>query len=371
MKTIKFIRSCLKLLFRGRDDIFLLVGMFVSVIVFLNVSVFLYRMRTENEVYGFYKNEIKTFAMEQGAGDAKMHAKKFQALLKGLTEISAGNVTCVFSVPRPDSLENQKITLILKKSEPIPFIKGNEYMNTKNGVYIGEELSVRTFRKGNVEFLKLLGTEFQVMDVLPNKMSGGVDDSLYVFWDNLEETVREKLILRITDNRILNVSLQSQKALTDAYHEYQNLAGSLGFMLNVTDARSGESVENVWYRYYNAVFLTCGLIFSLLSCLGTGYYWVKNSRRDIAIMRACGFGWRHLGACLTWKIAGMGAVAFLVASFFEAVYLILLDDMPPKAGFFLVLFWTALMVTLLVCAETGSMMVRAKKMSVDEMLRDE
>lgn len=125
------------------------------------------------------------------------------------------------------------------------------------------------------------------------------------------------------------------------------------------------------YRYYNAVFLTCGLIFSLLSCLGTGYYWVKNSRRDIAIMRACGFGWRHLGACLTWKIAGMGAVAFLVASFFEAVYLILLDDMPPKAGFFLVLFWTALMVTLLVCAETGSMMVRAKKMSVDEMLRDE
>ncbi|MGN0428469.1 MAG: hypothetical protein ACI4E2_00185 [Acetatifactor sp.] len=372
MRSIKQkIRKIKKQLFRNKEDYFLVIGFFVSIIVFLNVSIFLYRMNREREIYDFYDYSLKFIVTYQGTHNEELFSLTIHRLADELQSFDGCNVICEFPVPREDSLDTQIVNLIITKTEPVPFMKDNSYKDMKNGIAIGESLLERTGQKGSYIFLPLLGYEFPVMTVVDNKMSGGIDCSLYVFWDNLDKEVREAFLKCIAKNDFLTICLQSQNDLSHEYKKYMTLINSLGCLSDNIDSRSGENVENIWYRYYNSIFLSCGVAFSVFSSLITGIYWIQNAKKEIAIRRAIGFDWIQVSTFLMIRLVELGGIAFIFALLFESVYLVAIQEFFAFASFPLIVFWTVSMTSILIMLQTLSMVHHAKKQSVSIMLRKE
>lgn len=91
--------------------------------------------------------------------------------------------------------DEKKATMIMENNEDLKlsFEYGGYNINNQyeNAVIIGTTLEKYVIDEGGKKYIYIDDNKLNVIGILENNMSGGIDTSLYVFWDTLEEGIRK------------------------------------------------------------------------------------------------------------------------------------------------------------------------------------
>lgn len=368
-------------LIRRPEDWSMILSLAVSAFVLINISLLIGSIAKEKEYLSFYKYSFSGSVYNyEGSGEKKDYKDRkideFNAkevILDYSTNIKEGNASITNLMNMNGRITTETLCVIMAANEGLPFLVEGEEDLKKEGLYIGENIQKYILKKDGKNYINISGIDMPVAGIIKNHMSAGIDDSMYIIWDNCSSTTKEKLKTVIcNESWNFQVMLQSRETdITDGWAEVIAMIEEQGF--KVFENRPGYKYEdnrfNYFFQFYNKIIQGVVFVFSLFSCFMASTFWARSIRREIAIRRAFGWDLRQLGVHLCVCMVKFSCISFFLALVVEIVYLIASKQLSDGWYTYLAAaFAMQLFTSFLVLAH---MMDKIKKISMSELLREE
>lgn len=181
--------------------------------------------------------------------------------------------------------------LISRDKRPIDV----NFQKDGNAIIIGESMIAVT-ENGDGRFLNFNGVIVPIAEILKNNSPSKIDNSIYAFWDCVDESLREYLTSRITE-RLSQLTLQIHFYDDDSIDDVRSFIGEmseLGLKCEPVGTYmglgyEGTDAENLWYRVYNIIILPICIIFAVFTCFSASYLWLLSRTKEISIRKAYGY----------------------------------------------------------------------------------
>lgn len=315
--------------------VLLILGLSVSCFVIINVTDLIGKVSAENKsVHSFsyiISSYLTTPDSEQGIDEQYVAELAEQAVSRLSAETSGNTYISDLQLSIDRQIDTVSVSLVIKQNEGLrlEYQSGGTPADMKlpNCVVIGESLKKFVVQENGKSWLTLGGNQMQVAGVLENKMAGGVDTSLYLLWENCDDSVRADLLAKISENlsALLNIQYKSQSDISGAYQAFIKDMEAISLRNIVLDAKYQSDYQNYWYRFYNSVFLSISLAFSIITSFSASYLWAFQRKRELAIRRAYGYDTAQIFALLLKDILKLSAFAVLLSVLMQGVYGLLFE----------------------------------------------
>ena len=230
-----------------------------------------------------------------------------------------------------------------------------------NRIVVGESVEKRLTVGQEGKLLNIGDMQLPVAEVLRNDNAAGIDYSIYLFWDccdaGLRQYLMEQMSERLSEN-FLRVRLYSNSQISADREKLFSRMQELSLGCEPYSPRyAGDDYQNYWYRFYNIIFISVCMIFSVFACFGISYLWLYRRAREIAIRKAYGYSNLQIFKLLMKNISGIAALAVLASLVLEAGYGIFTHDLAFfDAVFFLKFAAVGFGMLLVVCLCTLKLM---------------
>lgn len=182
--------------------------------------------------------------------------------------------------------------LVSDNGEPIDV----NFPKDSNAILIGESM-VPITENGEGKFLNLNNIIVPVADILKNYSPSKIDNSIYAFWDSVDDDFRKYLTSRIIE-RLSELTLQirfyDDSPISDDVSRFSDEMEDLGLWCEPAGTYlglgyNGKDAENLWYRAYNIVLLPVCVVFAVFTCFTASYLWLLSRTKELSIRKAYGY----------------------------------------------------------------------------------
>ena len=303
-------------------------GLAVSCFILINVSILVNKIDIHNKVYNSYENIIgfdiwcSEFLYEESQeDDTKLTLSNYlEKIVCKMSETESGNAFLDVRVHLNNRSKTYDATIIVKTNEKLNIECIDTYdRNIRNGILVGENLLDYAEYNGKELTLNIGGNSMPIVGVLENNMAGGVDTSLYIFWENCDESVKEYLNYESANERLAG-AYKSKSDISAEYTNFKAYAENIGFNVKIEDVEYYGDYNNYLYVSYNVIFMAGALIFSILNCFVVSNLWLTGRKNELAIRKAYGYNMGQIAGLIFADIAKLCAPAFLTAVVSQIIY---------------------------------------------------
>ena len=289
------------------------VGLAISCFVLINVSDLVSNMLRDNQNLHQYKFERYVYVSPMNKDSLTVDA------LSCAEKITKGNIFVNSLVELNKSLDQYTIRVLMKKNEEtgLSYTKLDK-KNQKNGAIIGESLKSQLLEDSDGHYVELNGIRIPIVGILDNKLTGGVDTSFYLVWENCDENLQQMLISLFGNYFVFYYA--SHDDIEDSYLQFIKILASKGFNAEEYDVMYNGDVENAWYEIYHSLFLPICFLFSICNCFIVSYVWLLYRKREIAIRKAYGYHTGQLAILLGKDISVLTLMGSVLAAFMQMLY---------------------------------------------------
>lgn len=298
-------------------SVLFIMGLAVSCFVLINVSELVSNMLQDYLHLHEYKFEkCLTLSYEDDSAttlDALACAQK----------ITAGNIYVYFPVEINKSLNQYVIRVFIKNNEETglsytPLDNAGENTSKENGVLIGHSLKSQILEDSNGSYIELNGVRISVLGVLDNNMAGGTNCSIYLFWQDCSQELRNKLLYYM--EREYCFYFASHEPALEEYAQFVSSLESIGFTALEFEPYYSGDVENAWYEMYQGFFLPLCLLFSLCNCFVVSHVWFLYRKKEIAVRKAYGYSNVQIALLFGKDITILTLLGFAIAIIIQIIY---------------------------------------------------
>ena len=333
------------------EDVLFVLGLTISCFILINVSGLVEKINNENKVLKNYKYTASGLLDSQTALD-KYDAELIQkissdidknlyneeyrkkewelvdTIVEALVKETRANTYLEMLVRVNDMIDEYSAYVVMAVNEDINIECIEEYdIDIQNGIIIGESLLEYTKETEGVRTIEIGKNTMQVIGVIKNQMSGGVDNSIYLFWNSCDEKVREYLMQNIYDDiGFLEYHIKSENDISNAYDEFVSLMEESDIQNEIIDATYEGDYQNYWYRMYNSIFMGASLVFSIFNCFSVSYLWIMRRKLELAIRMAYGYNIRQIIEMIFKDIIKLCIPASILAIVAQIIYTMAMGD---------------------------------------------
>ena len=313
----------LRKIFRNpASDLLLVFGLAISCIILLNISDLIGKISVEKQAVNAY-----TYSMSIGIF-GKMGEEQSSFMVQKLDVFNEGNIYLTKSVhidrQRDGKLayvlmsDNEKLLLDYKKGG---YKKGEAY---KNAVIIGESLEKYIKEDNGKKYIDIDNDRFNVIGILENKMSAGIDSSIFVLWDTMDEAIKENWLEN--DFGTHEIYYESNVSEGTFFETLSSEALQYGIELDNYSSKKNETdYQNEWYKVTNKILLAIGLVFSIFTTFSVSYLWLLNRKRELAVRMSYGYSSYHIFKLLFKDTVYLIIPAFLLSVVVQLIYGVIFD----------------------------------------------
>ncbi|MGN0375731.1 MAG: FtsX-like permease family protein [Butyrivibrio sp.] len=318
----------LQRIFREKSTgIIFVLGLTVSCFVLINISDLISRINTEYKALNNYDYVETSYTSYEGMftdGIAENGIITMDNYLELITsrmlQDKVGNSYIRVIVPLNEEIDAYPANILINQNEDINLDCNEDYdITAQNGIIIGENLLEYTSVSGKTRTLVIAGIPMQVIGVLNNKAAGGIDNSIYIFWDNCDDKIK-KYITEITAGDIIECTYKSRENITATYQSFTSDMRTMGFTSTSVKDRYRGGYQNKWYIAYNSIFLGAGLIFSVANCYSVAYLWLIRRKKELAVRKAFGSSNLQIMGIVLGDIIKLIVPAIFLAVVVQVVY---------------------------------------------------
>lgn len=324
----------------------LLIGLTISSFVLVNAMDAASRVWKEERHHSAYQQD-ETFWLRMGysEGYTDSDTQKLMELADKLL-LSLNGFSCnvdieSLGVEVNHQIDDMFIHLVIQSQEDFRLIsKENGMIDPvsfpvgSNSIVVGESVEKRLTVGQEGKLLNIGDMQLPVAEVLRNDNAARIDYSIYLFWDCCDEELRQYLREQMSERlfgNILRVRLYSNSQIDADRERLFSQMRELSLECEPYIPRyAGDDYQNYWYRFYNIIFISICMVFSVFACFGISYLWLFRRAREIAIRKAYGYSNLQIFKLLMKNMAGIAAFAVLASLVLEAGYGIFTNNL----GFF-------------------------------------
>lgn len=300
-------------------SVLFVVGLAISCFVLINVSDLVSNMLRDNQQLHGYKFEKYVWSFYQGYISSESKSAVTLEALSCAEKVTEGNVFALTLAELNKSLDQYQIHVLIKQNEET----GLSYTplgesNQKNGAIMGESLKSHLLKDSEGYYVELGGTRIPIIGILDNTMTGGVDTSFYLFWENCGKELQQTLISLFNDQ--FEFYYASHENAQDSLSQFKNALMSKGFAAEEYEVKYNGDVENAWYEIYHSLFLPLCFLFSVFNCFMVSYVWLMYRKQEIAIRKAYGYHTGQLALLLGKEIAVLTLLGGILAVGVQMLY---------------------------------------------------
>lgn len=312
-------------------SIIFVAGLAVSCFILINFADLYAGIQKENEAYysfeyvfRAYLNQYDEAYLDTGwKPDADNYSR---VIIDRLRQETVGNTYIEMSVYLNNSKAFKDASIIMKLNETAGLKCTEEYdASTANGIIIGESILDYTTVSNGQRVLIIDEFEMPVIAVLENNTTGGYDNSIYLFWDNMDSEVKAYFENEMPDAWNLYITHKSHNDITGAFYQLKDDLTLQNIVVShVRDVREYKEVtedyRNEWYREFNKIFLGGSLIFSLFNCFSVSYLWLIRRKRELALRKAFGYSSGQITGLVFGDIIKLCIPACIMALVVQLIY---------------------------------------------------
>lgn len=333
----------LKTIFReSTTSVLFVIGLIISCFILINVTELLDKINQENKVLQSYRYTVSGFLdcypaineYEQqisAEADEKKYSELLEQKKQQLTEQileklnteTTGNTYVEVVIQLNDKTDGFPANIIMAHNEDLKLECNAEYnLQTENGIIIGESLLDYVTEYNGEQIIEIGNQTMKVIGVLQNKMAGGFDHSIYIFWENCDKQAKDylKSLVREDLDFYIKYSFKSDEALTEAYQVFSEELEKWKVQTSISEAKYTGELQNYWYRMYNSIFMGVTLLFSVFNCFGVSYLWLAGRKKELAIRIAYGYDRKKIAFLLFSDIIKLCIPAIIGAGIIQLVY---------------------------------------------------
>ncbi len=319
----------------------LMIGLTISSFVIVNSIDAASRVWREERHHSAYQQD-ESFWLRYSEGNTSSDTQKWMELVDELLP-SLNGFSCnveieSLGVAVNHQIDDMFIHLVIQPREDFRLISREgklidptSFAAGSNQIVVGESVEKRLTVGQEGKLLNIGNLQLPVAEVLRNDNAAGIDYSIYLFWDccdaELRQYLREQLSERLSAN-LLRVRLYSNSRISADREKFFSRMQGLSLECEPYRPRyAGDDYQNYWYRFYNIIFISVCMVFSVFACFGISYLWLFRRAREIAIRKAYGYSNFQIFKLLMNNIAGIAALAVLVSLVLEVGYGIFTHDL--------------------------------------------
>lgn len=191
--------------------------------------------------------------------------------------------------------------------------------------------------------IDVAGMQVPIQGVFKNNNTAAIDYSFTFMYSLCDAKLKQYLYNQICDafsSFGIIVSLYSDSSINSDNNKFINEMNSLSIQYQKQDEQQYKVSEyqNYWYRFYNKIFITVCLIFSLFTCLSTSFLWFTSRKKEIAIRKAFGHSNFSIFQLLIRDTLILTVPAVIIAMLIEIVYCLMLDNLSFFDRYFIIKF---------------------------------
>ena len=369
---MKLLKRMLQLIFRESAASGLFVfGLTVSCFILINVADLVEKINNENTVLNSFKYSASSFLdgteLFNNSENQQVTVNEITELVTTrLSEETNGNTYLELQVNVNEKIDTYTANVVMQLNEDAKIDCDMDYdLNEENGIIIGENLLEFTRDKDGIKTIEIGGNTMKVIGVMENKMAGGVDHTIYIFWDNCNESMRKYLNAIIAGELrgILKFAYKGQDDISVAYKEFVHDMEKIGLRSLIIDAVYEGEYQNYWYRLYNSIFMGISLILSIFNCFTVSYLWIISRRRELAIRKAYGYSSLQITGMMMKDIIKLCIPACILAELVQLVYVTIVGGDVFTGQMFMKILFVCMGMILIAILNALHMIQHIKKVS--------
>ncbi len=316
----------IKKIFRNpASDILFVIGLAIACVILLNIADLVSRIKAEEDSQYAYKYSIKMLLTYSTYNiDEKT---LIQGVIEEFDKLNEGNVYINTSKKIDNKIKGNFIYILMESNEKLAFdyIEGgyDEEKIYENALIIGESLKSYIKEENGYRYIEIGGIKFNVIGVIENNMSGGVDTSLYIIWDTLSNSAKESLLLH--KDSLGEIYYESNVGDGIFRETVQKIKDTYGAETHEFKTRNVVDDENVVYMESNKMLLTIAMFFSIITCFSVSYIWLLNRKNELAVRMAYGYSVKNMFILLFMDIIKLMLPSFSLSVIVQIIYSFIID----------------------------------------------
>ena len=331
---MKIINKYLKFGFSG---ILLMIGLFLVFFVLLYSADFLVVLLKENNVLRQFENEnyYRIEIQDYSNFDYDTENQIIETIIAASDTMDC-NVWFDNTVNDINNLiEIYQMHLIIRSQE-YPDLKSKDGKKIKfpvaecsNALIAGVSIAELCDDQQNI---LVNGIKVPVKYFLKDEFSTGIDYSMYMFWENCDENMKQSLKQKLCERLecgILEVKLSGNSSIEENFIILEDSLKDFPVRLfNITEIQKKEIYENEWDKFLNLLFLPSCVLFSIFTCFSVSWLWLSKRKKEIIIRKAYGYSGGQIFVLLFKDILFFSIPSLLLALITSLVYKIIINDIP-------------------------------------------
>ena len=311
-----------KILRNPATDILFMLGLIVSCVIIINITDLVSKMTIEESDTKAYKYTSQIIIT------GTVGIEQTEYLTEYLDKIDKGNVYLTKSVHIDNQKDGRMAYVLMEDNEPLLFnFKEGSYdkqSEHENAIIIGESLEEYVKMENGTRYLELDNEQYNVVGILNNDMSAGIDTSIYIFWDTLTYEIKEQWKLQSFARD--EIYFESNVSNIPFFEQLSEEALAYDIELEIlSDTAKNNDYRNDWYKGINKALLSFAMCFSMLTCFSVSYLWLLSRKQELAIRVAHGYSSIQLFNLLFKDTMKLIVPAFVVSIILQHIYMAVLN----------------------------------------------
>ncbi|WP_295077992.1 FtsX-like permease family protein [Ruminococcus sp.] len=331
----------------GLNGIVFILGLVISSFVLINTIDISSRIAKEDESNNMYSENIQ-YRLRY-CGKSKLSEENCYNVVNDIIN-SLRDLNCNASIEGVgicinNQIDNMFPKIIINTQDDYKLQLNNNKIVSSNiyeyELIVGESI-IKLSDIQNVNQLHVADMSVPIQGVLKNNNAASIDYSILFIYDNCNENLKQYLTNQICDvfrDFNIKVNLYSDYPIDKESNKFIGNMKSLDVACeNYISKYKGSDYQNYWYRFYNKIFITICLVFSLFTCFSLSFLWILGRKKEIAIRKAFGFSDFSIFKLLMKDIAKLTVSATLISIVVEIVYCIVFNNLSFFDKYFIVKF---------------------------------
>lgn len=341
----------------GLSGIVFILGLIISSFVLINTIDTASKIAKEDKSNNMYSESIRYSLSYNGVGD-KYDKDEYYDVAKKIIDCLE-NLDCNVSIFNVGVRVNNQIqdmfpeiVVNMQDDYRLELNSGRVYASDLMGyqLVIGESvIGLTDEHDGTV--LDVGNMKIPVQGILKNNNAASIDYSIVLLYNECDQELKHYLTDCICNDLglITEVKLYGDDDISETSSMFVSEMNKLSVECEEFEPRyEGNDYQNYWYRFYNRIFLTICLVFSIFTCFSLSYLWVSSRKKELAIRKAFGYNNNKIFILLVRDILSMIVPAIMISMVLEVFYCLVFDNFSFFDKYFVMKFIAVLLGAFIV-----------------------
>ncbi|EXM41018.1 hypothetical protein RASY3_02760 [Ruminococcus albus SY3] len=363
----------------GLSEIIFIIGLVISSFVLINTIDITSKIEKENQSINNYSESIQ-YRLKYN-GKEKPSQDEIYTLVNNiincLENLDCNTSICKVGVCVNNQIDDMFPEIVINTNDDYKLQLTDTNTSNSNDYQLVVGESVIELSEDHVgKSLNIAGIDVPIQGVYKNNNAAGIDYSITFMYNECGKDLKQYL-----NNQICNtfssfsivVKLYSDNSIDTAKSKFTTEMKNFSVDCQTYKQQYGGSdYQNYWYRFYNKIFITVCLVFSLFTCFSLSFLWISSRRKEMAIRKAFGYNNFVIFELLIKDIVKLSIPAIIASMALEAVYCLVFGNLSFFDKYFIIKFCGIFIGTILIgvlCAI--NLMSEVSKITPVSVIREE